>query len=204
MSRSLSVFIALLAVALGATSVSPSETGRDAFFRALAERESNGDYGATNELGYLGAYQFGEAALVDLGFYVPDGTPDNDWIGTWTGLCGIYGKADLLARSDVQDAAMAAWADKLWTYSTHAEFSLDRYVGQNVAGMRITPTAIIAGAHIVGIWGVAAFLRSGGAENPTDPFGVHVSEYIATFAPYELHWLHRDGATPDAAGVKCP
>ncbi|WGE47254.1 peptidoglycan-binding protein LysM [Actinobacillus equuli] len=35
--------------------------------QALAKRESGGDYTAENSYGYLGAYQFGAAALVDVG-----------------------------------------------------------------------------------------------------------------------------------------
>ena len=51
----------------------------DAFLDALGERESSGNYGAVNTLGFLGKYQFGEAALTDVGYYSADGTAANDW-----------------------------------------------------------------------------------------------------------------------------
>ncbi|WGE68210.1 peptidoglycan-binding protein LysM [Actinobacillus equuli subsp. haemolyticus] len=40
--------------------------------QALAKRESGGDYTAENSYGYLGAYQFGAAALVDVGLIQKD------------------------------------------------------------------------------------------------------------------------------------
>lgn len=42
-------------------------TQTKALLKALAERESAGNYKAENSYGYLGAYQFGAAALVDVG-----------------------------------------------------------------------------------------------------------------------------------------
>jgi hypothetical protein len=44
------------------------------FLDALGERESGGDYGVVNSYGYLGKYQFGELALIDVGYYTADGT----------------------------------------------------------------------------------------------------------------------------------
>ncbi|WP_143228885.1 lysozyme family protein [Actinobacillus succinogenes] len=42
-------------------------TQTKALLKALAKRESAGNYKAENSYGYLGAYQFGAAALVDVG-----------------------------------------------------------------------------------------------------------------------------------------
>jgi hypothetical protein len=156
-----------------------------ALMRALAVRESNGNYGVVNSLGYLGAYQFGEPALVDLGFYAGDPTPDvNDWTGGWTGKVGVHSRDDFLASVAAQDQAMREWLDLLWRYATHSDLRLDVYVGRSVNGIPITQSGVLAGAHLVGIFGVAAFLRSNGAEDTLDPFGVPVSEYVRTFAAY--------------------
>lgn len=59
--------------------------GYEAFLLALGLRESSGRYDVVNPYGYLGKYQMGEAALIDAGYYLPDGTPQNDWIGPWVG-----------------------------------------------------------------------------------------------------------------------
>ena len=40
------------------------------FLEDLGMRESSGDYKAVNQYGYLGKYQFGGAALIDLGYKI--------------------------------------------------------------------------------------------------------------------------------------
>ncbi len=69
------------------------------FLAALRMRESSGDYAAVNTLGYLGAYQFGEAALVDLGFVIRDANPyDNQFDAGFTGKLGIASADDSSPR----------------------------------------------------------------------------------------------------------
>jgi serralysin len=177
-----------ICIALGMSMSLPAEAATrtfEEFLRALGERESAGDYRAVNTLGHLGAYQFGELALVDLGYYTLDGSVENDWTGDWTGKDGILGKSDFLENPAVQDQAMKAWTNRLWDYAVDPEFALAKYAGQTVGGIPISPAGIVAGAHLVGIWGVASFLRSNGADDPLDPFGVHVSDYVRLFSDYE-------------------
>ncbi|WP_425409006.1 hypothetical protein [Hyphococcus sp.] len=61
----------------------------DDFFDALGLRESSDNYQAVNSAGFLGRYQLGEPALIDVGIYTDDGnfedaqdadpeTPDTD------------------------------------------------------------------------------------------------------------------------------
>jgi len=47
------------------------------FLEGLANRESSGDQHAINNLGYLGLYQMGEAALVDAGYVERRRKPDS-------------------------------------------------------------------------------------------------------------------------------
>jgi len=166
----------------------------DAFLKALSLRESAGEYRAINSLGYIGAYQFGELALIDLGYYIPDGTADNDWIGVWTGKDGVFKTSDFLENPSVQDIAMKAWLQKLWDYAASPELSLAQYPGRTVSGIDISPAGILAGAHLVGIWGVASFLHSNGADDPADPYGVHVSEYARLFGQYTTPYDNTSGA----------
>lgn len=42
------------------------------FLLKMRQRESSNDYQSVNYANYLGAYQFGEAALIDLGFVEAD------------------------------------------------------------------------------------------------------------------------------------
>lgn len=61
-------------------------------------------YRSTNSYGFIG-YQFGEALLIDLGYYDDDfyygnGAATNTWDGTWTGKNGV----DSLEEFMTQDA----------------------------------------------------------------------------------------------------
>jgi hypothetical protein len=69
----------------------------EAFLSALGSRESSGRYDVENPWGYLGKYQMGEAALIDAGYYLQDGTAQNDWRGEWTGKDGVWSKEDFLS-----------------------------------------------------------------------------------------------------------
>ena len=64
--------------------------------------EFTDNYQAANSLGYLGNYQLGELALRYIGVYLDDGTPTNDWIGTWQNLPGVNSKEDFLANPFVR------------------------------------------------------------------------------------------------------
>lgn len=157
----------------------------EAFKTALKTRESSGDYTAVNSFGYLGAYQFGEAALVDLGFVVLDDNPyDNDFNGGWTGKMGINSAADFLNSPAAQEAAADEWFELLWDYAVALD--LDAYLGQTVGGVYITASAIIAGAHLLGAGGVATWLNSGGTIEIYDGYGTPISEYLALFSGYEM------------------
>lgn len=74
---------------------------------ALGKRESNNNYSAVNQLGYLGKYQFGAAMLIDLG-YVKSGTTNKMLSNpsVWTGKNGIDSKEKFLASQSVQESAM--------------------------------------------------------------------------------------------------
>jgi hypothetical protein len=55
------------------------------YYQKLAQRESSNNPKAVNNFGFIGLYQMGEPALIDTGYYKPDGTQKNDWVGEWTG-----------------------------------------------------------------------------------------------------------------------
>ena len=83
------------------------------YFDALGFKESSSvsggaqNYGSENPFGYIGKYQFGEAALFDLGYYGIDNSDSNlfrnDWSGNWSGKNGINSKQDYFNNGAVQE-----------------------------------------------------------------------------------------------------
>lgn len=131
----------------------------------LGERESSNDYTAVNQLGFLGKYQFGGAALTDLGFKKD---------GAWTGKDGIESKEDFLASPEVQEKAIKAWIPKL-KKQLKSKGALD-FVGTEFDGEVVTEEGLIAAAHLVGAGGVSKMLKTG--EIPEDANGTKAVEYL--------------------------
>ena len=151
------------------------------FLNALGNRESGGDYGAVNQFNYLGKYQFGEAALIDVGYYRADGSSANDWkAGFWTGRDGVDSKAEFLADHAAQENAIRAYMVLQWSYLG----PMQKYDGQVLGGLKLTVSGLLAGAHLVGAGAVATVINSGGSIVPKDGNGVAVTEYIGQFAGY--------------------
>lgn len=162
----------------------------DAFLKALFKREAGGvDHTKVNSAGYMGKYQFGELALIDLGYYSPDGSQKNDWKGKWKGKHGINSKDDFLKNGDIQDVAAKEWVALLC--KRMRTYELDTYIGKTIKGVEITDSGIIAGAHLKGFGsekspGVRQFLKSNGEIDSKDGFGTTVSHYVELFAGYDV------------------
>jgi Ca2+-binding RTX toxin-like protein len=170
------------------------------FLDALGERESGGDYGVVNAYGYLGKYQFGELALIDVGYYKDDATDANDWkSGYWTGKNGIDSKADFLADGAAQEQAIRAYMKLQWVYLGETE----RFAGQTIGGLKVTESGLLAGAHLLGAGSVTAFLEGGGVAAPSDAYGTSITEYMTLFAGYDTPFTaDHSGAESIAGGPK--
>jgi Ca2+-binding RTX toxin-like protein len=154
------------------------------FFSAIRARESSGDYGVVNSFGYLGAYQFGEAALVDLGFVVRDGASfDNVFSAGFTGKLGVHSRADFLASAAAQDAAATEWWSLLWNRVRH--FDVEFYDQQTLNGITLTKSGMIAASHLLGTGALLDFIHSGGVREARDGYGTALTEYLTLFAGYE-------------------
>jgi hypothetical protein len=153
------------------------------FLKAIAVRESGGKYDAVNKAGYLGAYQMGEPALIEAGYYKRDGTSANDWKGEWTGKDNIKSKEDFLKSNDAQDAAIKELMKAQWKYIT--AYKLDNFIGQTVGDVKISASGLLAGAHLVGVGALKLFFDSKGATVPKDGNSVPVTNYIKEFDGYE-------------------
>lgn len=160
------------------------------FLLALARRESgdranpSGNPFAVNPFGYAGLYQMGEAALIDAGYYQPDGTAANDWAGTWTGNNGINSLADFLDNPAKQTQAITAYHQRLT--SSIRSLGLDKFIGRTLGGVLVTESGMIAGAHLVGIGGLQQFLSSGGGTVPRDGNGTALTTYLSMFGGFAI------------------
>ena len=155
------------------------------FLNDLGARESCGNYQAFNKYGYAGKYQMGEAALIDCGYYKkPSKIYNNDWSGEFTGKDGVYSIKDFLNNQKAQKNAQIIFKKKQWGYLK--ALGADKYAGKIINGYEITPSGLLAGAHLKGAGAVIEYLKSGGKNNPKDGFGTSVESYIRKFAGYDV------------------
>lgn len=167
-----------ISIALGMASATawPACTHTD-FLHDLAVRESGLQPDEMNPHGYIGLFQMGEAALQDAGYYRGDLTRRNDWTGAWTGRDGISSRADFFARPDAQVQAIVAYHNGLVAQIRRSE--LDRTIGSTIGGVEVTLSGLVAGAHLVGLGNVQAFVNSSGGTLPRDGNGVPITTYMA-------------------------
>ena len=151
------------------------------FLNDLGERESGGNYRAFNRYGYAGKYQMGEAALVDAGYYKKlSKIYNNDWTGEFLGKDDVYSIQDFLNKPAAQENAQILFKKKQWGYlkavGTH------NYLGLIINGIVITPSGLLAGAHLKGAGSVIKYLKSNGNDISKDAFGTSIESYIKKFA----------------------
>lgn len=146
----------IAATLLATTSLADARTGQPvatncaAFLTNIRNSEGSGNYQTDTGNGYLGAYQFGLKALVDLGYRRAD--------GSWTGLNGINSAADFLGNPQVQDAAFLAYGTKNLGYLGNWQ----QYIGQTIGGVKVTKAGLMAGSHLAGAGGLKYWLTNGG------------------------------------------
>ena len=155
------------------------------FLTDLGARESGGKYTAFNKYGYAGKYQMGEMALVDAGYYVkPNRKYNNDWSGKFLGKDGVFSIQDFLNNPSAQENAQIIYKKKQWTYLKSV--GADKYVGKIINGFKITPSGLLAGAHLKGAGSVIKYLKSNGQLIEKDGFGTSVESYMKKFAVYDV------------------
>jgi len=115
-------------------------TNFDVWAAAIRERESSNDYGHTNSLGYMGAYQMGIPALKDAGFI-------DKATGKWTDFAkslGVDSKESFLASSIAQDIAFEKYTEKNWDYIQ----PVLGFVGETIGGVYITVSGLLGGLSL--------------------------------------------------------
>ena len=160
------------------------------FLNDLGTRESGGNYKALNKYGYAGKYQMGEAALIDAGYYKKSTKIyNNDWSGTFTGKDNVHSITDFLNNPAAQENAQIIFKKRQWKYLKAV--GADKYIGRIINGYTITPSGLLAGAHLKGAGAVKEYLISDGKHNPKDAFGTSVECYIKKFAGYDISSIYK-------------
>lgn len=121
------------------------------FFEAIRDRESSDRYNFTSKAGYIGAYQFAEITMKNLGYYEGDGTGKQDWIGDFTGKDGVTSKTKLLTTPALQDKVFDKMLQLYWGYANQKNYHMPEHIGETIDGLEITPSLIVAGSHLLGI-----------------------------------------------------
>lgn len=155
-------------------------------------------YRSMNFLGFVG-YQFGEALLIDLGYYDSDfyygnGAPTITWEGSWTGKNGVDSLEEFMTQDAQETAIREAFGHNLIIIenmlAAYGE-SLDDYLGDTIdysysggsGTLVVSVTGILAGAHLRGAPAVVDFLRSGGVS--IDELGTPIVQYMVDYGGYE-------------------
>ena len=132
-------------------------------YESLFGTESGGNFGAQNDEGYTGRSQFGQDRLDD--FSSATGAPRIN-IETF--------RSDEKLQEKVEQ----------WHFGDINNFidqnGLMKYDGQNIAGVPITRSGMIAIAHLGGKGGLKRFLETNGQYNPADSNGTSLSDYART------------------------
>lgn len=150
---------------------------------SLYRTESGGDFGVSNDVnaGHFGRLQF-----------------NPDWINR-AGEAGVIRAGmtpqEFLADPNAQVALEEWYSGEIW--GGIEDNGLDKYVGQTINGVPVTPAGLFAVAHLGGMGGLEKFLSSGGQYNPSDAYGTSLTDYLAT------HAGPRPGVSP-APGASAP
>lgn len=132
------------------------------FREALAFKESTGDYFTTNNLGYLGKYQFGMGTLQ---------------------LIGVHNGTHFLNDPALQEQVFQVnIARNKWIMRK----DINRFVGKRIGGLKITESGMLAAAHLAGPGNVMKYLRSYGSRNVADAYGTDISDYMNKFSGYDV------------------
>jgi hypothetical protein len=137
------------------------------FRESLGRSESGGRYDVVNREGYTGKYQFGPARLTD-----------------YMNATGQKFSMDEFRKNPGLQERVQRWHEgDILNYVAANE--LDRFIGQVVGGVKVTPQAMLGMAHLGGKSGMRKFLETGGEYNPEDSNGTSLRDYGQKFSGQE-------------------
>lgn len=152
--------------------------GVEEFLNSLANSESNGNYDTVNEYGYLGKYQMGKDALIDIGYM--------DKNGNFTGKNGINSQQDFLNNPEVQEQAIREYTYKQWQSIRECAIT---HNGETINGIKLTISGMLAGAHLVGRTELKKYIESNGTYIPTDANRKSIEDYLRDHGGYNVAGL---------------
>ena len=142
----------------------------DEFLYELGRRESSNNPDTVNTLGYIGEYQFGKAALKDVGY-------------SHIKLSKFKEDPSIFPKQDQKKAVTKLIKLNFRRFERLA----NKYEGKYINGVKVTKSGLIGAAHIAGAGGVKRFLRTGGGYDPCDAYGTHLSDYLEEFAGHNFN-----------------
>lgn len=158
------------------------------FYNALAKKESGGHknpYAVTNSCGFVGKYQWGEGILIDLGYYKKNGSLNNKWNGTFTGKDGIKSLEDLKKKPEVQEKIIKEEMAHYWNQLE--KNGAAKYIGKEINGVVITPSGLLAAAHLKGPTDVKNFLENPNNEKyRKDGYGTTIESYMHDMGGFDV------------------
>ncbi|MBO5737820.1 hypothetical protein J6R97_00600 [bacterium] len=96
----------------------------------------------------------------------------------------VYSIQDFLNNPRAQENAQIVFKKKQWNYLKAV--GADNYLGLIIKDFMITPSGLLAGAHLKGAGSVIQYLKSGGENLLKDGFGTSIESYIKQFANYDV------------------
>ena len=168
----------------------------DDFLEKLASVESGKtSYKTKSKFGYLGKYQMGEYALVDVGFYYESNNDykNIDWKGGWTKKAKEYNinsVNDFLNTPKAQEVAIRLYHNKIIEYIKH--YNIDRFIGSKYNDIEITLSGLLAACHLVGITTIKNFNFSNNNISPADRNGTKAEKYLKLFENYDISIIEVD------------
>ena len=132
------------------------------FLMALGHQESGNRYNVVNRYGYMGRYQFGKSTLRTLKIKVD--------------------KKTFLNNPQLQEFAML----KLLCYNkSKLQKYIDKFEGQEINGILVTESGLLAAAHLGGPNSVKRWFRNGKVAK--DGNGVKITQFMQQFSGYKLY-----------------
>lgn len=135
------------------------------YIEVLGKAESNNNYKVVNQYGYIGKYQFGSRTLSQL---------------KKLGLLNYTNKNDFRDSEIMQEAAMSSLTAH--NLEILKNYKVDKYVGKEIGGIKITKEGLLAASHLRGPNAVRLYLNSNGNVNLTDANDTSVRDYMKMFS----------------------
>lgn len=135
------------------------------FKYAIAFKESSNNWRKYNPYGYIGKFQFGEAALDVTGY-------------GHISFLDFIDNPSIFPEKD-QDKAM----DSLLRFNAYVleEYIRDFEGTVILDSIPVTKIGVLAASHLAGPGNVKRFLNTNGSYNPKDMLGTHLSDYLLAF-----------------------